>query len=86
MSGAGLRRGELAAAAGVNIDTLRYYERRGLLREPQRSLNATCARWWATRTLTVVSGARCHDRFPCRRRRQHSRYPVQRKAQPVRLS
>ncbi|MBF4997149.1 MerR family transcriptional regulator [Nocardia sp. BSTN01] len=33
-----LRTGELAAAAGVNIQTLRYYERRGLLAEPQRTL------------------------------------------------
>ena len=32
-----LRRGELADAAGVNLQTLRYYERRGLLAEPQRS-------------------------------------------------
>jgi DNA-binding transcriptional MerR regulator len=34
----GLRRGEVAAAAGVNIETLRYYERRGLLADPVRSL------------------------------------------------
>ncbi|MFE9581015.1 MerR family transcriptional regulator [Nocardia sp. NPDC006044] len=34
----GLRTGEVAAAAGVNIQTLRYYERRGLLTEPDRSL------------------------------------------------
>ncbi|WP_345609206.1 MerR family transcriptional regulator [Pseudonocardia adelaidensis] len=34
----GLRSGELAGAAGVNVQTLRYYERRGLLPEPQRSL------------------------------------------------
>ncbi|MBU3065910.1 MerR family transcriptional regulator [Nocardia sp. NEAU-G5] len=33
----GLRTGEVAAAAGVNIQTLRYYERRGLLAEPSRS-------------------------------------------------
>jgi DNA-binding transcriptional MerR regulator len=32
-----LRSGELAEAAGVNQQTLRYYERRGLLAEPQRS-------------------------------------------------
>jgi len=32
-----LRRGQVAAAAGVNIETLRYYERRGLLAEPDRS-------------------------------------------------
>lgn len=35
---AALRTGEVAAAAGVNIQTLRYYERRGLLAEPDRSL------------------------------------------------
>jgi DNA-binding transcriptional MerR regulator len=33
-----LRSGELAAAAGVNPQTLRYYERRGLLDPPDRSL------------------------------------------------
>jgi MerR family mercuric resistance operon transcriptional regulator len=32
-----LRSGEVATAAGVNRQTLRYYERRGLLAEPQRS-------------------------------------------------
>ncbi len=31
-----LRIGEVAAQAGVNIQTLRYYERRGLLEEPER--------------------------------------------------
>jgi DNA-binding transcriptional MerR regulator len=34
---AGLRTGEVAERAGVNIQTLRYYERRGLLAEPHRS-------------------------------------------------
>ena len=34
----GLRSGQVAAAAGVNLQTLRYYERRGLLEEPTRSL------------------------------------------------
>ena len=37
MNKAGLRSGELADAAGVNLQTLRYYERRGLLAEPARS-------------------------------------------------
>ncbi|OUC95371.1 MerR family transcriptional regulator [Streptosporangium minutum] len=37
MSGKWLRTGEVAEAAGVNAQTLRYYHRRGLLREPQRS-------------------------------------------------
>ncbi len=34
---AGLRTGEVAEQAGVNIQTLRYYERRGLLAEPVRT-------------------------------------------------
>ena len=34
MSGRGLRTGELADRAGVNVQTLRYYERRGLLAAP----------------------------------------------------
>ncbi|MGW1342160.1 MerR family transcriptional regulator [Kribbella sp. NPDC002412] len=34
----GLRSGQVAAAAGVNLQTLRYYERRGLIEEPTRSL------------------------------------------------
>ncbi|GAA4442761.1 MerR family transcriptional regulator [Actinokineospora soli] len=33
-----LRSGQLAEAAGVNPQTLRYYERRGLLAEPDRTL------------------------------------------------
>jgi MerR family mercuric resistance operon transcriptional regulator len=33
----GLRTGQLARAAGVRRQTLRYYERRGLLAEPDRS-------------------------------------------------
>jgi DNA-binding transcriptional MerR regulator len=36
VSGRGLRTGELAAQAGVNVQTLRYYERRGLLAVPAR--------------------------------------------------
>ena len=34
---AALRSGELAEAAGVNRQTLRYYERRGLLARPERT-------------------------------------------------
>lgn len=33
----GLRSGRVAQAAGLNVQTLRYYERRGLLAMPQRS-------------------------------------------------
>ena len=36
--GAGLRSGALARAAGVNQQTLRYYERRGLLTPVTRTL------------------------------------------------
>lgn len=35
--GGQLRSGQVAAAAGVNVQTLRYYERRGLLPAPARS-------------------------------------------------
>ena len=35
---AGLRAGQVAASAGVNLQTLRYYERRGLLAPPDRTL------------------------------------------------
>lgn len=31
-----MKTGQVAAAAGVNIQTLRYYERRGILEEPER--------------------------------------------------
>ncbi len=38
--------GKLADAAGVNIETIRYYQRRGLLDEPPKPLgwaSALCA-------------------------------------------
>lgn len=47
----GLRTGQLAAA-GVNVQTLRYYERRGLLAEPQRTLGGH--RVYAAETVTVL--------------------------------
>jgi DNA-binding transcriptional MerR regulator len=37
IGGRRLRTGEVAERAGVNIQTLRYYERRGLITEPERS-------------------------------------------------
>jgi MerR family transcriptional regulator, mercuric resistance operon regulatory protein len=49
---AGLRSGEVAAAAGVNLQTLRYYERRGLLAEPERSLGGH--RIYPERAVTVL--------------------------------
>ena len=48
----GLRSGEVAAAAGVNLQTLRYYERRGLLPEPDRSLGGH--RLYPADTTTVL--------------------------------
>src|SRR5260370_39379593 len=33
----GMRTGEVAAEAGVNVQTLRYYERRGILAKPKRA-------------------------------------------------
>ena len=34
----GLRVGQVAEAVGVNVETLRYYERRGIMPEPERTL------------------------------------------------
>lgn len=31
--------GQVAKAASVNVETVRYYQRRGLLREPEKPLN-----------------------------------------------
>ena len=49
---AGLRSGQVAAAAGVNLQTLRYYERRGLLAEPTRTLGGH--RVYPVDTVTVL--------------------------------
>jgi DNA-binding transcriptional MerR regulator len=38
INGSGMRTGQVADLAGVNIQTLRYYERRGLIAEPVRSI------------------------------------------------
>jgi MerR family transcriptional regulator, mercuric resistance operon regulatory protein len=48
----GLRSGQLADAAGVNLQTLRYYERRGLLAEPDRSLGGH--RQYPAEAVTVL--------------------------------
>jgi DNA-binding transcriptional MerR regulator len=47
-----LRSGELAGAAGVNVQTLRYYERRGLLAEPMRSPGGH--RMYSAQDLTIL--------------------------------
>jgi DNA-binding transcriptional MerR regulator len=48
----GLRAGQVAEAAGVNRETLRYYERRGLLAEPTRSPGGH--RLYAAEAITVL--------------------------------
>jgi MerR family transcriptional regulator, mercuric resistance operon regulatory protein len=48
----GLRSGEVASAAGVNLQTLRYYERRGLLSKPDRTLGGH--RLYPSETVTVL--------------------------------
>jgi Hg(II)-responsive transcriptional regulator len=52
MSGKPLRSGEVAAAAGVNVETLRYYERRGILEEPPR--RASGYREYPAETVQIV--------------------------------
>jgi MerR family mercuric resistance operon transcriptional regulator len=47
-----LRTAQVAEAAGVNQQTLRYYERRGLLREPARSPGGH--RLYAPEAVTVL--------------------------------
>lgn len=48
----GLRSGEVAHAAGLNQQTLRYYERRGLLAEPDRTPGGH--RLYPAETVTVL--------------------------------
>ena len=50
--GGGLRSGQVAAAAGVNVETLRYYERRGLIADPDRSPGGH--RLYPEQTVTVL--------------------------------
>jgi len=56
-----LRSGQLAAAAGVNQQTLRYYERRGLLPEPDRSLGGH--RLYPPRAVTVLRAIKTAQRL-----------------------
>ena len=49
---AGLRSGEIARRAGVSADTLRHYERRGLLGKPRRLANGYRA--WPPEALDRV--------------------------------
>lgn len=48
----GLRAGEVAAAVGVNTETLRYYERRGIIAKPDRTLGGH--RLYDEDTVTIL--------------------------------
>ena len=56
-----LRSGQVAEAAGVNLQTLRYYERRGLLAEPERSLGGH--RLYPEQAVTIVRIIRASQRL-----------------------
>lgn len=56
-----MRSGEVARAAGVNVQTLRYYERRGLIDDPERSLGGH--RLYPDETVTVVRVIRAAQRL-----------------------
>lgn len=47
-----MRIGEIASRAGVNVQTLRYYERRGIIQEPQRT--ASRYRTYSVETVRIV--------------------------------
>ncbi|WP_436533053.1 MerR family transcriptional regulator [Actinoplanes sp. HUAS TT8] len=57
----GLRSGQVADAAGVNLQTLRYYERRGLLAEPDRSLGGH--RLYPPEAVTVLKVIKAAQRL-----------------------
>lgn len=57
----GLRPGQVADAAGVNPETLRYYERRGLLAEPDRTLGGH--RQYPPETVTVLRAIKAAQRL-----------------------
>jgi MerR family transcriptional regulator, mercuric resistance operon regulatory protein len=58
---AALRSGEVARAAGVNAQTLRYYERRGLLAEPERTLGGH--RLYPPDTVTTLRAIKAAQRL-----------------------
>jgi MerR family mercuric resistance operon transcriptional regulator len=57
----GLRTGQVAEAAGVNRQTLRYYERRGLIAEPERTLGGH--RVYPTATVTALGVIKAAQRL-----------------------
>src|SRR5688572_14998113 len=61
IGGRRLRTGEVAERAGVNVQTLRYYERRGLIAEPQRSPGGH--RTYPADTVTLLGVIRSAQRL-----------------------
>jgi DNA-binding transcriptional MerR regulator len=57
----GLRAGEVAHAAGVNVETLRYYERRGIIPEPERTLGGH--RLYTDATVTTLRVIKASQRL-----------------------
>lgn len=57
----GLRSGRLAQAAGVNPQTLRYYERRGLLPKPDRTPGGH--RQYPAETVTLLRAIKAAQRL-----------------------
>ncbi len=57
----GLRSSQVAAEAGVNLQTLRYYERRGLLAAPHRSLGGH--RLYPPEAITVLKVIKAAQRL-----------------------
>jgi MerR family mercuric resistance operon transcriptional regulator len=57
----GLRSGEVARAAGVNRQTLRYYERRGLLARPDRTPGGH--RLYPAETVTLLRAIKAAQRL-----------------------
>ncbi|WP_062432789.1 MerR family transcriptional regulator [Herbidospora daliensis] len=61
MDGSYLRTGQVAERAGVNVQTLRYYERRGLIAEPGRSLGGH--RCYPPDTVALVGAIKAAQRL-----------------------
>jgi DNA-binding transcriptional MerR regulator len=61
IGGRRLRTGEVADRAGINVQTLRYYERRGLIAEPERSLGGH--RVYPADTVTLLGVIRSAQRL-----------------------
>jgi MerR family mercuric resistance operon transcriptional regulator len=58
---AGLRPGAVAAAAGINRETLRYYERRGIIASPERTLGGH--RLYPAETVTTLRVVKAAQRL-----------------------